>query len=697
MDTKKRFLTLGRNVGRRMASLLDVTAAATTTTADTQTQTRTASIVVTAPTGDPAQQSQQSQQQQQRGAPSKAFIQLQAALAAPPPSDAVLALASPRLTLTPSPSASRSHLCPATRSRSGSDATLLGAPSADVALRGRQGWQQQRIVASSSSPVVFVARPENPKSDGSGSSSSARVASTAELVERKNRDLALMASMKRRAESETARALDDLATATQTISTLQSQVDELKHENERLSKRAEAAEAAAQRLPPLTISASHTPPPQSPTGAGEAPSTPASVMGMLRQTADATKRLFTPSRRAAVAAVPSDSPPSSPSSPSLGTLTPGGDAAALRLALAACRRQLRELQGEYQRADVLLTVFYKASGVSIDESGQPAPCALLFRFLVDAHSLEVPDGELFDTVTDAFSDAVKRSKCDGRMLMFWFSTAYHLCREVNQSCYALTDSRRRPAVTTVAPQPPQASRPRAAGSAEPIEAFDQNLLGSVFDLYCTVLERLYTLMDRAMEELASPVDETRERGLREMTTLMTEAFKDAHESAVPTLPCQQLFCQLFSYITASLVNALATTPSLCNATSAFRMKQAVSRMEDWLSSISMLAQARDFLQPINDALNLIVLDKSVVLHDLAAGCRPSAAFPALSCYQMLALLRNFEPDALAPSDVGPEVLRRVQEVCDSAANSSGVAGSATTDPYALIPLGSASAIADCRL
>lgn len=166
----------------------------------------------------------------------------------------------------------------------------------------------------------------------------------------------------------------------------------------------------------------------------------------------------------------------------------------------------------------------------------------------------------------------------------------------------------------------------------------------------------------------------------DVLSTMSEALQRCTDNFVPKTLCLQIFSQLSWWINAVLFNKLMSNASLCiiitcnnihfqgNCGTGFQIRMSLSQIEDFLAKIPFLTQSRycytftphvtvdsTFLAHINQASNLLVMDKSILLDKASA----SDAFGALSETQLAYLVQSFKPDSVSPAPISEKVLEEV--------------------------------------
>eukprot|EP01122_Echinamoeba_exundans_P016647 TRINITY_DN84_c1_g2_i1.p1 TRINITY_DN84_c1_g2~~TRINITY_DN84_c1_g2_i1.p1 ORF type:complete len:693 (-),score=210.68 TRINITY_DN84_c1_g2_i1:218-2296(-) len=129
----------------------------------------------------------------------------------------------------------------------------------------------------------------------------------------------------------------------------------------------------------------------------------------------------------------------------------------------------------------------------------------------------------------------------------------------------------------------------------------------------------------------------------------------------------QIIAQMLEWMGRHLTNALFTTSQLCRAGTAYSMKVALSHVEQWFAGVVATSQAdplmtawvNERLEPLREAANILLIDKSVFSGDT------TGIFTTLSVAQIYRLLSQFAPDDFAADKVPEDALRTMQKAAGS--------------------------------
>lgn len=134
-------------------------------------------------------------------------------------------------------------------------------------------------------------------------------------------------------------------------------------------------------------------------------------------------------------------------------------------------------------------------------------------------------------------------------------------------------------------------------------------------------------------------------------------LRAVREAALSEPLQRQYMAQIFYYVDARLVNLLLSQRDLCTCSFGLQLKLAISQLEEWAAQAGArretLSWAREQLEPLREAANLLVVDKAVFEDEHLIG----QMFSALNLHQIRHLLEMFTPDPLLPQQI-PESVRR---------------------------------------
>jgi hypothetical protein len=182
--------------------------------------------------------------------------------------------------------------------------------------------------------------------------------------------------------------------------------------------------------------------------------------------------------------------------------------------------------------------------------------------------------------------------------------------------------------------------------------------------YKSTLMQLFGVMEPlVVPAVFAPSSAKQGVGVRNLTAILNTELAALAKMRVPLPLVKQYIHQAFAFIAHVVFNSL--TKDLCKSESMFKIKLELSKIEDWVSGKEEpLRDAGSQLEPILEAVNLMVLEKSI----LGEKDVLDQVCPHLNYKQVKYLLRMFQPDANSPGAVPASVFSALDELIKTQRN-----------------------------
>ncbi len=277
----------------------------------------------------------------------------------------------------------------------------------------------------------------------------------------------------------------------------------------------------------------------------------------------------------------------------------------------------------------------------------PVSAYVLFRALLQWRAFH--DGStLPQTVGDAFDKVVQKHahvRAAPQLQVYWLASACMLLHLLKKQLHV------------------------SGGEAElgGLRAFETRLLGFVGTLFQALVRGCQAQLDPLlvpavleqpdlMQQQAASVSSPRPPGVDALVAVLQTYATHVTEGCVFRSVGAQLFRQLFHYMNARLLNALLEKRAYCRCANGIQIKMAVSQLLEWAARSPLAEAAREQLEGIRQAADVLVVAKASLLD---ANVRRELC-PALNNAQLAQLLAMYNPDEFDPDPLDAAVLRTIQ-------------------------------------
>ncbi|KAH3757489.1 DIL domain [Pelomyxa schiedti] len=321
--------------------------------------------------------------------------------------------------------------------------------------------------------------------------------------------------------------------------------------------------------------------------------------------------------------------------------------------------KVQQAEHKLKIEEFLLNALFSADSSLFDAQGVPCTALLIIDRLQQWNSLKKPDSDFFEKIAERIKTISLGYKDNLMMSTYFVTVTWSLLNFVQG--------------TLVPPSRTEyILKPSAAPEGE-VPRFVFQLQQVLHEIFFMLLQRTEHILDGILcQAIFEPPEQLRVSGasrsaaakpkggpsITDVIQILQETLQRLLDNGISRSICFQFFSQLCYWINARLFNQLVNQPGCCTCGKGFQIKLGLSSIEEFLYQSAFLSRARQRLDHIKQAGNLLIMDKAVLFDETIV----HTAFSALNPVQLAHIVHSFKPDSLMPDPVAPSVLGRIQRL-----------------------------------